>query len=129
MTAENKPSRRELEILDCVYRLEKASAKQVMDNLVDSASYSTIRTLLRNLVDKGHLQIEEQDLKYYYSPTVSRNTASKAALDRVVSTFFNNSPVLAANTLLNMNQGAVSDEEIEQLEALIKKRKSKRILK
>lgn len=126
MKGDSKPSRRELEILDCVYKLEKASAKEVLNSLDDKASYSTIRTLLRNLVDKGHLQIEEKDLKYYYFPTVSRTTASKAALDRVVDTFFKNSPVLAVNSLLAMNQGEVSDEEIEQLEALIKKQKSKR---
>lgn len=126
MKGDSKPSRRELEILDCVYKLEKASAKEVMASLNDKASYSTIRTLLRNLVDKGHLQIEEKDLKYYYFPTVSNTTASKAALNRVVDTFFKSSPVLAVNSLLSMNQGEVSDEEIEQLEALIKKQKNKR---
>jgi len=47
-----KLSRRERQIMDILYRLENASAKEVMQNLSDAPSYSTVRTILQKLVEK-----------------------------------------------------------------------------
>jgi|TARA_B100002003_G_scaffold252016_1_gene300322 predicted transcriptional regulator len=109
--------------MDAVYRLDKASAKEVMEYLDDGSSYSTIRTLLRKLVEKGHIKRTESGLKYLYYPVVKRKTASQNALKRVVSTFFDDSPMLAVNSLLRMKKGAITEEEFKQIEALIKKKK------
>ncbi len=112
-------SRREQELLNCVYKLKKATAKDVMLDINDGSSYSTIRTLLGNLVEKGQLSREERDLKYHYFPTVAAKAASKNALKEVLSTFFNNSSLKAANFLLEMENEDYSEEEIEQLERLL----------
>lgn len=112
-------SRRESEVLDCVYRLDKPTAKEVMHALDDGASYSTIRTLLRNLVEKGWLSRKEQSLKYLYIPTVKRKTAARKAIKKLLSTFFENSPALAVNSLMDMESGSFSEEEIQQLESLL----------
>ncbi|HJO12839.1 MAG TPA: BlaI/MecI/CopY family transcriptional regulator, partial [Gammaproteobacteria bacterium] len=116
-------SRRERQLMDAVYRLDKASAKEVMEYLDDGSSYSTIRTLLRKLVEKGHIKRTESGLKYLYYPVVKPKTASQNALKRVVSTFFDDSPMLAVNSLLRMKKGAITEEEFKQIEALIKKKK------
>lgn len=118
-------SRRERQVMDAVYRLEKASAKEVMSYLDDDSNYSTIRTLLGKLVEKGHISRKEDGLKYIYYPVVKRKTASKNALERVVSTFFDDSPLLAVNSLLEMKKGGITEEEFKQIEALIKKKKNK----
>ncbi|MBQ13775.1 MAG: BlaI/MecI/CopY family transcriptional regulator [Gammaproteobacteria bacterium] len=123
MTKYTNMSRRERQLMDAVYRLDKASAKEVMEYLDDGSSYSTIRTLLRKLVEKGHIKRTESGLKYLYYPVVKRKTASQNALKRVVSTFFDDSPMLAVNSLLRMKKGAITEEEFKQIEALIKKKK------
>lgn len=118
-------SRRERQVMDAVYKLEKASAKEVMAYLDDDSAYSTIRTLLGKLLAKGHINRKEHGLKYLYFPVVKRKAASRNALERVVSTFFDDSPLLAVNSLLEMKKGGITEEEIKSIEALIKKKKDK----
>ena len=45
-------SRRERQIMDIIYRLGKASAKEVQENLPDPPSYSAVRALLATLESK-----------------------------------------------------------------------------
>ena len=92
-----KLSRRERQIMDILYRLENASAKEVMQNLSDAPSYSTVRTILQKLVEKSHISYRESGLKYVYFPTMERTAASRSALSNLLSTFFSDSPILAAN--------------------------------
>lgn len=123
MTKASKLSRRERQIMDIIYRLEEASAKDVLDNLEDPPSYSSVRTLLRKLVEKGHIDHRESGLKYVYYPLVARKAASKSALSNIVKTFFSDSPLLAVNSLLDLSNGNISDEELQQLEKLIREKK------
>ena len=46
-------SRRERQIMDIIYRLGQASAKDVQENLPDPPSYSAVRALLVTLENKG----------------------------------------------------------------------------
>lgn len=123
MTKASKLSRRERQIMDIIYRLEEPSAKEVRENLEDPPSYSTVRALLRKLVDKGHLSHRERGLKYVYYPLVKREAASASALANLLKTFFSDSPVLAVNSLLDMSSESISEEELVQMEKLIKEKK------
>lgn len=118
-------SRRERQIMDVLYRLENASVKEVRENIVDAPSYSAVRTLMQKLVDKGHISHKEEGKKYVYYPLVNHKKASKSALTRVVNTFFRDSTFMAMNSLLDLSSSELSDEELEQLEKLIKEKKSK----
>ncbi len=118
-------SRRERQILDILYRLEGGSVKDVQIALNDGTSDSTIRTLLGILVNKEKLVRKESGMRYIYFPAIERKKASQQALERVVSTFFKESPLLAVRSLLEMKKGKISREEVEQLEAIIEKHKSK----
>ena len=118
-------SRRERQLMDIVYRLEEASAKEILEELNDGSSYSTVRTLLRKLVEKNQIKHKEQGLKYIYSPVVKRRTASRRALERVVTTFFEDSPLLAVNSLLEMQKGGITEAELNEIEARIDRKKKK----
>ena len=52
-------SRRERQIMDILYRLGQASAKEVLDNLPDPPSYSAVRALMATLeaVSYTHLTL------------------------------------------------------------------------
>lgn len=123
MSKASKLSRRERQMMDIIYRLGEASAKDVMENLEDPPSYSSVRTLLRKLVEKGHVDHRESGLKYVYYPLVERKVASKFALSNLVTTFFSGSPLQAVNSLLDMDSNEISDEELEHLQALILEKK------
>lgn len=119
-------SRRERQIMEILFRLEEASAKQVLENLPDAPGYSSVRTHLKKLVDKGYLELKESGLKYLYSPKVKRSVASRSALNNVVKTFFGDSPALAVNQLLNTDSEDISRDELEELEALIRQKLEKK---
>lgn len=123
MTKASKLSRRERQIMDVIYRLREASAKEVMDNMEDPPSYSSVRTLLRKLVEKGHVELREEGLKYVYFPVVGTRAASRSALSNIVKTFFGDSPALAVNSLLDMSLDDISDEELQKLEQMIQAKK------
>lgn len=124
MTRPDQLSRRERQIMDILYRLGTASAKDVMENMEDAPSYSSVRTLLGKLVEKGHADHRESGPKYVYFPLVARDKASRSALGNVVRTFFDDSPYLAVNSLLDMSIDDLSDQELDQLKAMIQARKN-----
>lgn len=116
-------SRRERQIMDILYRLGRATANEVMAELPGEPSYSTVRTQLRVLVNKGHIRHEEQGLRYVYSPTVPRHTVRQSALRHLIETFFEGSAEKMLSTLLGSGSSKLSDEELNRLADLIDKAK------
>jgi predicted transcriptional regulator len=116
-------SRRERQIMDILYRLGRATANEVMAELPGEPSYSTVRTQLRVLVNKGHVRHEEQGLRYVYSPTVPRHTVRQSALRHLIETFFEGSAEKMLSTLLGSGSSKLSDEELNRLADLIDKAK------
>ncbi len=123
MASNSDVSRRERQILDIIYQREGATVKDVLADLADGSSESTIRTLLGILVNKGVLIKKPAGMKYIYFPAVEKKKASRQALERVVSTFFDQSPTLAVRSLLEMKKGKIPADEIAEIEALLKSKK------
>lgn len=73
-------SRRERQIMDIIYSLGRATAGEIHRELADRPSYSTVRTLLRVLEEKGHLTHESDGPRYVYSPCVSAEKAKRSAI-------------------------------------------------
>lgn len=113
-------SRRERQIMDIVYRLEEATAADVMDDLPDAPGYSAVRAMLRILEERGYLRHRQEGQRYVYSATIPREEAQSSALERVVSIFFDNSVSETVAALLSMSEG-MSADEAERLSKLIEK--------
>src|SRR6478672_11807783 len=114
-------SRRERQIMDILYRQGRATAGEVMEALSGTPSYSTVRTQLRVLEEKGHVRHEEQGLKYVYVPAVPRTAARRSALRHLVETFFDGSAERAVAALLGGEGTRLTDEELDRIAALIAK--------
>jgi len=112
-------SRRERQIMDVVYRLGEATAAEIQAEIQEPPSYSTIRALLRILVDKGHLQYREDGPRYVYGPTLSLQKARAGALAQLVNTFFDGSATRAVSALLDASRGKFSKTELDELNELI----------
>jgi BlaI family transcriptional regulator, penicillinase repressor len=119
-------TRRERQIMDILYRRGRATAAEVMKELPGDPNYSTVRTQLRVLEDKGHVHHEEQGLRYIYIPAVPRRAARKSALRHLVNTFFEGSTEKAVAALLGGEGTRLSDEELERFAALIAKARKER---
>jgi len=114
-------SRRERQIMDILYRRGRATASEVMQELPGQSSYSTVRTQLRVLEEKGHVHHEEVGLRYVYEPAVPRHTARRSALRHLVDTFFDGSAEKTVAALLGGESARITDDELERIASLIKK--------
>jgi len=114
-------TRREREIMDIVYRLGRASAQEVLDNLAEPPSYSAVRALLRLLEERGHVRHIEEGGRYVFSPAVPRGEARRKALQHVVSTFFDGSVEQAMLTLVESSRTKLSSDELDRLAEIVER--------
>ena len=109
--------------MDILYRLGRATAGEVMHGLPGDPAYSTVRTQLRVLEEKGHVHHEEEGLRYVYMPALPRHTARKSALRHLVETFFDGSTEKTVAALLGGDASKLSEDELSRIAALVKKAK------
>ncbi len=119
MSAEPHLSRRERQIMDALHQHGRATAAEVQAALPDPPSYSAVRALLRILETKGHIKHLKDGARYVYKPRLSRESARRSALKRLVSTFFAGSVTQAVAALLEQADTRFSDSELEKLEKMI----------
>jgi predicted transcriptional regulator len=112
-------SRRERQIMDVIYHLGRASVAQVRSALPDPPSYSAVRALLGILETKGHLRHVQEGPRYIYLPVHPRPKAGRAALRRVLQTFYQGSIEKAVAALLDVSASDLSPEELDRLARLI----------
>ena len=118
-------SRRERQIMDILYRQGKCSASEVREAMPHAPSYSAVRALLRILEEKGHLNHQEEGLKYVYTPTVARDKAKRSAVKHLLDTFFNGSPEQIMAALLDVSSTRLTRDELDRMSAMIEKAKEK----
>lgn len=109
--------------MDIVYAKARASAREIWAELADAPSYATVRTILRVLLEKGHLKRRLEGRSYIYLPTRSRASVARRALDRVLQTFYGDSVEDAVHGLLQLRDGELSAEELARIEDLIETHK------
>ena len=107
--------------MDILYRRGKATAGEVMGELHGNPSYSTVRTQLRVLEEKGHVRHDEEGLRYVYAPATARRAARKSALRHLVDTFFDGSAEQTVAALLGGEGARLSEEELERIAKLVTK--------
>jgi len=114
-------TRRERQIMDVLYRRGRATAAEVMGELPGEPNYSTVRTQLLVLEDKGHVGHDEEGGRYVYAPAVPRHAARKSALKHLVETFFDGSAEQVVAAVLGGEASRLSDEDLERISGLIEK--------
>src|SRR3954447_20696788 len=117
----NGLSRRERQIMDILYRRGRAAAGEVMADLSGTPSYSTVRTQLRVMEEKGHVRHEEEGLRYAYTPAVPRHAARRSALRHLVETFCDGSAEKTVAALLGSEGTRMSDDELDRIAELVEK--------
>jgi len=109
--------KRERQIMEIVYRRGRATASDVLADLADPPTYSTVRAMLRYLEDKGHLRHEQEGPRYVYLPTAPADEVRGSAMSHVVRTFFAGSVSQAVAALLESKP--LSRDEYERLSRLL----------
>jgi predicted transcriptional regulator len=114
-------SRREREIMDVLYRLGKASAAEIREQISDPPSYTAIRTHLSILEKKGHVRHESDGTRYIYAPLVGREQMGRQAIDSLLATFFDNSVERAVTAMLTRRDADIPRADLDRLAQLIDK--------
>ncbi|HUH12278.1 MAG TPA: BlaI/MecI/CopY family transcriptional regulator [Longimicrobiales bacterium] len=109
----------ELRLMKVLWESGPSTVGEVLDALPNrvSLAYSTVRTTLRILEQKGYVRHEKNGRAFVYHPLVDRSDARRSAVRYVVSRFFNDSPELL---VLNVLEGEELNEgDMKRLKKLI----------
>jgi BlaI family transcriptional regulator, penicillinase repressor len=131
-------SRRERQIMEIVYARSTpgpeggdggsgggATANDVMADLPDPPTRTSIRTILRILEQKGHLTHTLEGREFVYRPVASRDKVGRSALQTVIRAFFGDSLPNALAAYIADPGTPLSAEDLKRLRALIRQAKER----
>jgi len=120
----------EWSIMQVVWEKQPITAPEVQECLVTERgwAYTTVKTMMDRMVKKDLLSTEKIRNLYLYSTTVTQEHAQKGELKKTLKRAFDGA--LTPMMQFLFESGEISDNEIKQLEAMIKeKRKTARAQK
>jgi len=117
--AQDQLSRRERQVMDILFRMGKASAQDVLDELPEPPGYSAVRALLATLEEKGLVGHGKESRRYVYTAAVPEKRAKRSALRQLLATFFEGKPENLVASLLDPQDQQLSREEIGRIRRLI----------
>jgi BlaI family penicillinase repressor len=118
-------SKRQAEILDIIFRLGEASVADLMEHLTESPTSGAVRRMLNILYAKGVVDFRHDGARKIYRARVDRKAATRRALKKVMSTFFEGSPARMMATLFETSTLSLSKDEKKTLYRLIEKARKK----
>lgn len=111
--------RRERQIMDILFRRSSATAAEVLADLADPPSYSSVRSMLRLLEDKGYVRHEWDGPRHLWRPTADPATARRSAARHLLRTFFDNSMEDAVAAMLGAAEKPLTEAELDRLGRMI----------
>ena len=117
--AKDQLSKRERQVMEILYERGPLAASNILKAMADPPSNSAVRSILRLLVEKGHVHRRQQGFRYLYAPAVARDRARRSALKDVLKTFFESSPRKAFVELLDLSKSDLDREDWEHLAELV----------
>jgi BlaI family penicillinase repressor len=113
-----KPTESELEILQVLWEKDKASVREVHEELLVSkdVGYTTTLKLMQIMHEKGLVKRDDSFKTHIYQASVSKEKTQKHLLGRMINNVFGGSPAeLVLQALGNHKASPAELEEIQQL--------------
>lgn len=110
---------RELDIMQALWRLGKATVTEVHQSLVDqgrNVAYNTVQTMLNRLEAKRLVARDSAERAHKYHPLIKEPTVVGNAIRRLTERFFKGSPEALATHLI---EEGLSAEQLKRIESLI----------
>lgn len=87
-----KLTNKEEEVMQILWRLEKAFVKEVVEELDEpKPHYNTISTIIRNLEEKKFVGYKSYGNTHQYYPLVDKESYSSKYMSKAIASFFDNS--------------------------------------
>lgn len=114
----------QLRIMRVLWRCGPLGVAEVRERLDgDDLAYTTVATMLRKMEDRGLVGHETLDRRFIYHAAVDERDVTRSMADDLVDRLFEGSLAQAVSHLLQTRE--VDEDELAELEKLIRKRKSK----
>ena len=114
-------TRAEEQVMMVLWKLDSALLMEIVDNMPAPAPHkNTVATILKILVEKEFVEIENIGRIHRYHPAVSKDTYSKATLTGLAKGYFQGSFKNVVSFLVDEKKLSVAD-----LELLLKQLKNK----
>jgi predicted transcriptional regulator len=111
--------------MEILIRRGQASASDVLSDLPDPPSYSSVRGMLRLLEEKGYVSHEWDGPRHVFRPTADPEQAKRLAVRELLHTFFDNSVESAVATMLRASDKPLTEEQVRPLLKLIEQARKK----
>ncbi|MFT5523044.1 MAG: BlaI family penicillinase repressor [Pirellulaceae bacterium] len=119
--ADQDLARRERQIMDVIFQLGEATVGEVLENLRDPPSYSSVRTIIRKIESKGLLKHRQDGKRYVYRATQSRETASRSAVQKMMDVFFSGSAPDTVAAILDVSSDSLDAEDLDRISQIIER--------
>ena len=112
-------ARRERQIMDVIFQLDEATVGEVLEQLPDPPSYSSVRTIIRKIEAKGLLTHRQDGKRYVYRAKQSRETASRTALQKLMDVFFSGSAPDTVAAIMDVSAKTLDPEDLDRMAKII----------
>lgn len=115
----------EFEIMKIVWKYTPISTNEITEKLIQTTQWSskTIQTLIKRLVTKGALSYEKQSRVFVYTPLVKEDEYIGQESTSFLKRFYNGN--ITAMLSSYIENGKLSDTEIDELRSLLSKKQKK----
>lgn len=122
-------SNAEWEIMRVVWTKEETTSSQILEILEQKTDWtaSTVKTLLKRLVDKGYLATQKSGKSFLYSTLVSEEEAINRQADELFDKFCQRKHTAIIKHLLETTSMTMAD--INDLQALLLSKKKRHLKK
>ena len=105
--------------MDVLWTSGPATVEEVIASLDSAAkpAHNTVLTLLRILEKKGHVRHRREGRAFRFEPLIDRNGARHSAVRHLLSRFFNGSPGLLMQSLIEHE--LLSGADLDDLRKLV----------
>ena len=112
----------EADILAIVWERDRATVRDVYETLRErrTIAYTTVMTVMNNLVKKNLLAQDRSNIAYVYTPAIPGSEVAQTILDSVVARLLRGQPNLAISHLLGLKRD-LSPEQTEELREYARK--------
>ena len=112
----------EEQVMKVLWKLENGLLMEIVENMPSPQPHkNTVATILKTLVEKGFIEIENMGRIHRYHPVVSKDKYSKDSLVNVAKGYFEGSFSNVVSFLVDENK--LSVKELELLLQQLKKKK------
>lgn len=112
---------KEEEIMQVLWKLEKAFVKEILKELQDELHYNTVSTTIRKMEDKGYVKHIAYGKTHQYYPAVSKELYRKKFIKKTIDNYFENSYKNVVSFFAKEEK--ISVEELKEIIELIENKK------